>query len=74
MISYLCMKKEEPTIKDVLEEISVFADNTEKRFMKIESQMATKDYLDDKLGNLRGEMIELIRKLCPWGFEKQPIK
>ncbi len=51
--------------------------NLEERTEKIKIKLpglVTKDYLDDKLGDLRGEMIGLMRRLCPWGFEKQPIK
>lgn len=60
---------QEPTIGDVLEAINEFAGHTEKRFdgietrltgvekrlTSVEATMVTKDYLDEKLGELRGE-------------------
>ncbi len=41
------------------------ADQFNKRFIKIESQMVTKDYLDEKMGTLRGDMIQRIRTGFP---------
>ena len=34
----------------------------DKRFNRIEATMVTKDYLDEKLGNLRGDFMVLLRK------------
>lgn len=37
-------------------------DGLESRVTKIEANMVTKDYLDDKLADLKGDLIVLIRK------------
>jgi predicted nucleic acid-binding Zn-ribbon protein len=37
-------------------------DGIEKRLTKVEATMVTKDYLDDKLGDLKGDMTILMRK------------
>lgn len=37
-------------------------DEIEKRFVKIESQMVTKSYLDDKLADLSGNLVIRLRK------------
>ncbi|MEK7519127.1 MAG: hypothetical protein AAB424_00460 [Patescibacteria group bacterium] len=37
-------------------------DQVYKRFAHIESSMVTKDYLDDKIGSLRGELVVLTRR------------
>jgi hypothetical protein len=79
-IEYMKLK---PTISDVLEAISTFAENVDERFNKIderfdriegrvsvdegklariESQMVTKSYLDDKLADLKGDLIGTLRK------------
>ena len=59
----------EPTIKDVLEAINTFSSDVEKRFEdvdkrfnRIEALMVTKDYLDEKMADLRGDMVVLTRK------------
>jgi hypothetical protein len=39
------------------------------RIMRLESQMVTKDYLDEKLADLRGDMIQRIRT----GFPKLAV-
>jgi archaellum component FlaC len=36
--------------------------SVDKRFDKIESVIVTKDYLDEKLADLRGDLVVLIRK------------
>lgn len=62
--------------RDILETINEFADNTERHFESLEtnvaglktdmtsvkSTMVTKDYLDDKLADLRGDLVVLTRK------------
>ncbi|MFA5188484.1 MAG: hypothetical protein WC460_03940 [Patescibacteria group bacterium] len=55
--------------QEILESINDFANQTEKRFdgvesrlNKIEATMVTKDYLDDKLADLRGDLTVLMRK------------
>lgn len=69
-------EKQQPTTGDILEAITTFADVTEKRFStidkrlttieknvtRIEATMVTKDYLDEKMSDLRGDMTVLIRK------------
>ncbi|OGY44123.1 MAG: hypothetical protein A3B89_03185 [Candidatus Buchananbacteria bacterium RIFCSPHIGHO2_02_FULL_40_13] len=37
-------------------------DKVENRLDKVESTMVTKDYLDDKLSDLRGDLVILMRK------------
>lgn len=37
-------------------------DGIDKRLMKVETTMVTKDYLDDKLADLKGDMTVLMRK------------
>lgn len=58
-------KDQKPTIQDVLIAINQFSTDVDKRFANIDhelfyikgrlTQMVTKDYLDDKLSDLRGE-------------------
>jgi hypothetical protein len=59
----------ETAANEILSAVNKFADDTEKRFDslekrmdKAESLMVTKDYLDDKLGDLKGDIIVTIRK------------
>lgn len=63
------MPNNDPTIQDVLEAMADYAEQTEKQFKdiktditSIKSQMVTKSYLDDKLADLRGDLTLLIRK------------
>ena len=63
------MNNQEPKIQDVLEAIGTFANRVEERFekletkvTKIEATMVTKDYLDEKLADLRGDLVLLTRK------------
>jgi len=60
---------EQPTNQDIIEVIQVFAthvdgrfDGIEQRLTKVEATMVTKDYLDDKLADLRGDLTILMRK------------
>ncbi|MCK5320338.1 hypothetical protein KAJ61_03040 [Candidatus Parcubacteria bacterium] len=52
--------------KDILEAINIFSTEVDKRFNKIESTMVTKYYLndklDEKLADLRGDLVVLVRK------------
>lgn len=57
------------SFKELGEAIQLFATNVDSRFNKVEgditqikSTMVTKDYLDEKMGDLRGDMTVLIRK------------
>lgn len=59
----------EPTNVEVLGVINGFATKIESDIQglksdvgRIESQMVTKDYLDDKMADLRGDLVVLIRK------------
>ncbi len=63
------MESQEPTNSEILEAINSFANKTEQRFQNIESDlstvkstMVTKDYLDDKLTDLRGDLVVMLRK------------
>ena len=51
----------EPTNHEILEAINEFSNKTDERFSKIEATMVTKDYLDDKLSDLRGDLVVLTR-------------
>lgn len=58
-----------PTNKDILLAMNSFAQSVEDRFdgldkrvAHLESQMVTKSYLDDKLFDLRGDLILLSKK------------
>ena len=53
---------QEPTNQDILQAIGVFSNTVDKRLNTIESTMVTKDYLDEKLADLRGDLTILIRK------------
>jgi len=53
---------QEPTISDVLEAIGDFSSKVDERFKRIESQMVTKEYLDDKLINLKADLTVVMRK------------
>ena len=59
----------EVTTNEILEAINVFSTHVDgefaslnKRVTKIEATMVTKDYLDEKLGDLRGDIIVMLRK------------
>lgn len=59
----------EPTISDVLDAIGDFSTKVDGRFERIESdianiksKMVTKDYLDDKLINLKTDLTIVLRK------------
>lgn len=66
----------EPTIQDVLNVLNHFSTHTDGQFSSIDEQfekvhseiatikssMVTKDYLDDKLSDLKGELISTIRR------------
>ncbi len=66
-------------IAEIHEAIQVFSDATDEQFrsvdeqfgsfnlriMRLESQMVTKDYLDEKMGGLRGDMIQRMRTGLP---------
>ncbi len=66
----------EPTNSDILEAISAFSTNVDEKFgqvdqrfdrletdvTRIKATMVTKDYLDDKLSDLRDDLVVLVRK------------
>lgn len=59
----------ETTLDDVLSAVNAASTETDKRLdkienqlTKVESQMVTKDYLDDKLADLKGDLVVLTRK------------
>ncbi|MDO8626619.1 MAG: hypothetical protein Q7K39_04205 [Candidatus Magasanikbacteria bacterium] len=62
-------------LDDILETVRFIKDNAvtkqefsekieklDNRLTKVESQMVTKEYLDKKLGNLKGDLVVLTRK------------
>jgi hypothetical protein len=57
------------TANEILEAINTFADKTEERFDNLESdvehiktEMVTKDYLDDKIADLKGHLVSAINR------------
>jgi len=63
------MENNNVTNNEILSAVNDFATKTEhrfekidKRFVHLENQMVTKDYLDDKLADLRGDLVVLTRK------------
>lgn len=68
--------KTEPRPSEILEAITTFADNVDRRLehletdvgqlksdmVNVKSQMVTKSYLDDKLCDLKGDMVSMLRK------------
>ena len=68
--------EQEPTTKEILEAINNFSTRVDEQFdhvkseiggLKLEigwikSNMVTKDFLDDKIAELKGDLIALIRK------------
>lgn len=54
--------EKETTNNEILGAINEFSTRVDERFNKIESVMVTKDYLDEKLADLRGDLVVLIRK------------
>lgn len=55
----------EITNKELLEAIQTFSGETDKRFNKLEKKVAslpTKNYLDEKISDLRGDLVVLLRK------------
>jgi hypothetical protein len=54
--------EKETTNNEILEAINEFSTKVDERFNKIESVIVTKDYLDEKLADLRGDLVVLIRK------------
>lgn len=62
-------KIQDTTNDEILEAVNNFASVTEKRFENIESEigkiknrMVTKDYLDEKMADLRGDLVVMMRK------------
>ena len=67
--------QKEPTIQDVLDAMAGYASHTNKQIAALQSdvsllkndvstlknQMVTKDYLDDKLADLRADLVVLLR-------------
>lgn len=61
--------QDETTNEEILHAVKDFADDVQKQFdevrtrlTKVEATMVTKDYLDEKLFDLRGDFVILMRK------------
>ena len=68
--------EKETSKNEILEAINEFSTNVDNQFHEVKSEigsikseivsikalMVTKDYLDDKLGDLRGDLVVLMRK------------
>ena len=57
------------TIDDVLAVVNTFADETHREFSNVKGEisgikatMVTKDYLDEKVSDLRGDLVVMMRK------------
>jgi archaellum component FlaC len=67
---------QEPTIRDVLDAMQTFSSSVNEQFVRVDKRftgldkeiatikatMVTKEYLDDKLTDLRGDLVALVRK------------
>ncbi len=49
-------------IDERFEQVDRRFEQVDKRLVRIESSMVTKDYLDKKLGDLKGDLISLVKK------------
>lgn len=56
------MDKRFSQIDQRFEEVDKRFDEVDKRFTRIEATLVTKDYLDDKIADLRGDLVLLARK------------
>ena len=61
--------EKETSKNEILEAINEFSNRVDEKFVKVDerlakikSTMVTKDYLDDKLADLRGDLVVLMRK------------
>jgi hypothetical protein len=64
-----CFGMEDASKNEILEAIGDFSSKVDERFVsiegrlsKIEANMVTKDYLDDRLLNMKGDMVVMMRK------------
>ena len=62
------MNEKEPTNYEILQAINSYATHNDQRWQKneerltrMEALMVTKDYLDEKLADLRGDLVILMR-------------
>ena len=60
---------EDASKNEILEAIGEFSSKVDERFVsiegrlsKIEANMVTKDYLDDRMLNMKGDMVVMMRK------------
>jgi hypothetical protein len=53
---------EDASKNEILEAIGEFSNRVEKELTTIKATMVTKDYLDDKLLNMKGDMVVMMRK------------
>lgn len=49
-------------IDDLGEAMQLHASETDRQFREIRSTMATKDYVDDRIGELRGEFRQALKQ------------
>jgi len=61
--------EKETSKNEILEAINEFSNKVDEKFAKVDERldniganMVTKDYLDDKLADLRGDLVVLMRK------------
>lgn len=57
--------KNDPTNAEILEAVQIMSSSIDKQLVEIKGELAgmvTKDYLDDKLSDLRGDLTVLMRK------------
>ena len=53
---------EDASKNEILEAIGEFSNRVDKELATIKAVMVTKDYLDDKLLNMKGDMVVMMRK------------
>ena len=54
--------KLDTSFAELAEAINVLSDSTDEQFRRMEAKMVTKDYLDEKLFDLRGDAVAMIRR------------
>jgi len=48
-------------VNELVEVVNDYATNTDRRLDKIEATMVTRDYLDRKMANMKGDLVAMIR-------------
>ncbi|MBU1131785.1 hypothetical protein KKC32_00845 [Patescibacteria group bacterium] len=59
---FKCMDERFDQVDEKFKSVDERFDSLDSRLKKVESTMVTKDYLDDKLADLRGDLVVMMRK------------